>query len=319
MATLPLLQPMLATPGQPPEAPDYLYEVKWDGFRCLAYVDGGTRLLSRRGHGLHQAFPEVAQLEALLPAGPPLILDGELVILEEGRPAIGRLQERLAAGRPRPGSPPARLVAFDLLYLKGRSLLDQPLTARRTRLEELLDQVPAGARLELSRALPGAGRQLLEAVTAQGLEGVMAKRLASPYQPGRRSPDWLKIRPRPAREAVVLGYTAQGDEVRSLAVGLPQNGGWRYAGHVGSGLGSRLGRALLPLLERLRSSETPVPLPLPRGSHFGPPPEAGTLWVRPALVVEVEYLEVTPAGLFRHPSLKGLRPDKSSEELLQDG
>lgn len=310
---------MLATPGELPETPDYLYEVKWDGFRCLAYVEGCTRLVSRRGHRLNSAFPEVACLEEFLPAGPPLILDGELVVFEEGRPAIGRLQERLAAGRPHPGTPPARLVVFDLLYLEGRPLLDQPLTDRRVRLEELLDQVNPGAPMELSRALPQAGRRLLETVVAHGLEGLMAKRLSSPYRPGRRSPDWLKIRPRPAREAVVLGYTVHGDEVRSLALGLPDRGGWRYAGHVGSGLGPRLGRALLPLLERLRTAEAPVPLPLPRGSRFGPPPEAGTFWVKPALVVEVEYLEKTPAGLLRHPSLKGLRPDKRPEELLQDG
>jgi len=319
MGRLPKLQPMLATPGELPETPGYLYEVKWDGFRCLAYVEDGTRLVSRRGHELNRAFPELSRLEAFLPSGLPLILDGELVVLEEGRPAIGRLQERLAAGRPRPGTPPARLVVFDLLYLEGRPVLHEPLTERRRRLQDLLSQAPQGAPLELSRPLSGAGRQLLETVVAHGLEGLMAKRLSSPYQPGRRSPDWLKIRPRHAREAVILGYTVHGDEVRSLALGLPHRGGWRYAGHVGSGLGPRLGRALLPLLERLRTPGAPVPLPLPRGHRFGPPPEAGTLWVQPALVVEVEYLEETPAGLLRHPSLKGLRPDKTSEELLRDG
>ncbi|MBO2519888.1 MULTISPECIES: non-homologous end-joining DNA ligase [Limnochorda] len=319
MSALPPLKPMLALPGKVPESGEYLYEVKWDGFRCLAYVDGATRLLSRRGRSLTQAFPELGGLERLLPKGQPLILDGELIILEDGRPAISRLQERLAAGRPRPGAPEARLVAFDLLYLEGRPLLDLPLTARRARLEALLGSLPASGRLELSPVLAGAGPALFQAVRAHGLEGLMAKRRASPYRPGRRSPDWLKIRARPTREAVVLGYTVRGDQVRSLALGLPHQGGWRYAGHVASGLSPKLGRILRPLLERLRTPQPPVPLPLPRGRIFSPPAEAETLWVRPVLVVEVEYLELTRTGLFRHASLKGFRPDKSPQEVGQDG
>lgn len=316
---LPLLRPMLATPGEPPDSSDFLYEVKWDGFRCLAYLDGGTHLRSRRGRLLDAAFPELAGLDHSLPAGQPMILDGELVILEGGHPAIGRLQERLAAGRPRPGAPPARLIVFDLLYLEGRPQMGRPLAARREALEGVLARAWPGAPVELSPPLPAAGRALLEAAAARGLEGVMAKRLDSLYRPGRRSSDWIKVRRRPGREAAVLGYTRRGGEVRSLALGLPGPGGWRYVGHVGSGLSSRMGRALLPLLERWRTAEAPVPLPLPRGERFGPPPEQATLWVTPRLVVEVEFLEMTPAGLLRHPSLKGIRPDKSPEELRADG
>ncbi|BAS28345.1 non-homologous end-joining DNA ligase [Limnochorda pilosa] len=318
MGALPLLRPMLASPGEPLSSPDYLYEVKWDGFRCLAYLEEGTRLLSRRGHLLNEAFPELAGLDRWLPQGQPLILDGELVVLEGARPAIHALQERLARHGPVPGAPPASLVVFDLLYLKGRPQMDRPLEERRRALEELLAQVAARAPVHLSAPLPAAGRRLLEAASARGLEGVMAKRLASPYRPGRRSPDWLKIRRRPGLEAAVVGYTQQAGEVRSLAIARPQGDGWRYAGHVASGLSPRLGRQLLPLLERWRTPRAPVPLPLPRGAHFGPPPEVGTLWVTPRLVVEVEYLEVTSAGLLRHPSLKGLRPDKAPEELRDD-
>src|SRR5690606_19974951 len=143
------------------------------------------------------------------------------------------------------------------------------------------------------------------AVRAHGLEGLMAKRRASPYRPGRRWPDWLKVRARPAREAVDLGHTLRGDQVRSPALGLPHPGARRYAGHVASGLSPQPARILAPLLERRRTPQPPVPLPLPRGRIFSPPAEAETLWVRPVLVVEVEYLELTRTGLFRHASLKG--------------
>ncbi len=199
MSTLPrFIRPMLARPGQPFDSPDYLFEVKWDGMRALAFVDrDGQRIVSRHGNDLTEQFPELACL-AKLPPG--TVLDGELVVLREGSPDLSLLATRHQVRAPQKirllsRTTPAVLIVFDLLYCDYRSLMPQTLLCRRERLAAMLQDANA-QQVVFSEGIVGAGRVFYEQVIARQLEGVMAKRLNSRYLPGRRSDAWLKIKPR---------------------------------------------------------------------------------------------------------------------------
>ncbi len=199
MPTLPrFIRPMLARPGQPFDSPDYLFEVKWDGMRALAFVDReGQRIVSRRGHDVTEQFPELACLDRLPPG---TVLDGELVVLREGTPDLSLLATRHQVRAPQKirllsRTTPAVLIAFDLLYCDHRSLIPQALLHRRQRLAAMLEDAN-DQQVVFSEGIVGAGRAYYEQVIARQLEGVMAKRLSSRYLPGRRSDAWLKIKPR---------------------------------------------------------------------------------------------------------------------------
>ena len=192
------VSPMLAQKGQPFDSEEHLFEIKWDGTRMLAFVDGdGSRLVNRHRAERTLQYPELACLGEL-PAG--VILDGEVVVLHEGRPDFGRLLSRDQAGsalkiRLSARSMPATYMVFDLLYEAYESLLDRPLFERRRRLRQLLVDLDH-PQVVFSEGIVGAGRVLFEEVCRQGLEGVVAKRLSSRYRPGKRTTAWLKIKPR---------------------------------------------------------------------------------------------------------------------------
>ena len=201
--TLPrFVPPMLAQPGVPFDAPEHLFEVKWDGTRVLAFVDdGGYRLVNRHRVDVTDRYPEL-DLLANLPAG--IVLDGEVVVLRQGKPDFGLLlsrnQTRVALKiRSLARMLPATYVVFDLLYDRFESLLALPLGTRRKRLEKLMGRY-AHPRLVFSQGVVGPGKAFFAEVCSQGLEGVMAKRLASRYRPGRRTDAWIKIKPKEAKK-----------------------------------------------------------------------------------------------------------------------
>ncbi|MBE3576558.1 MAG: non-homologous end-joining DNA ligase [Limnochordales bacterium] len=335
------VKPMLPVEGAPFDSPDFLFEPKWDGFRCLAFCTQtergvATRLQSRSGHDLTPRFPELRGLAANLPpACCPALLDGEIVALRGGRPDFHALQRRMGpsfetdiilpgnypppAGSQAVSTDPIELlfVVFDLLFLSGVDLRSEPLLTRRTRLESLLCDRNADALppLLLSRAVRGEGVLLYEASVAQGFEGVVGKRLTSRYQPGR-SRDWVKARVRPELDVVVGAYLvkeaggASDRRVRSLLVGLyDSQGRLIYAGRVGSGWTWQEAEQLSELLSRLKTADCP----------FTPPPRAAIpgfsiVWIRPVLVARVAFREWTPLGLLRQPSWIGLRADKAPSE-----
>lgn len=188
---------MLAVAAQAPfDSEDWLFEIKWDGVRALAFVeDGQVRIQSRHLLDMTPQFPELTVLGALTGG---TVLDGELVCLKNGKPSLARIQQRVhlqARHRIRLLSEraPVNFVVFDLLYLHGRSVMSQPLVERRAMLEELVakEGLP---RVQISQAIAGCGRNLFQAVAAAGLEGIMAKRAAGAYQPGKRSREWNKIK-----------------------------------------------------------------------------------------------------------------------------
>lgn len=315
------IEPMKATLAElPREDRDWAFEIKWDGVRAIAYCQPGKlRLQSRTMKEITGQYPEIAALLLQL-EGREALLDGEIVAFdEEGKPSFQRLQRRMhvasdAEARRRRAQAPVTYVIFDLLHLDGTSLLGISYEARRARLEELgLDgdawQTPSFHR--------GDGERILAATRERGLEGVIAKRLASPYRAGKRSRDWLKIKNVLAQEVVIGGWLPgrgrRDGVLGALAVGVydhdREQPELRYVGKVGTGFGDAELRRLGARLEPLSRPESPFD---------GRQPEKGTRFVDPDLVAEVAFGEWTHAGTLRHPVYKGLRDDVSPRWVVRE-
>jgi bifunctional non-homologous end joining protein LigD len=308
------VQPMLATPsadpGRLPVGRQWAYEVKWDGVRVLADArEGQLRLLTRNGRDATPAYPELDVLSAL----PDALLDGEVVAMDaEGRPSFPVLMERMHVRDRRRAAAlsrriPATLVVFDILRLYGVDLTARPFAERRATLERL--ELPAG-RVMLSPVYDD-GAALLTATKEQGLEGVVAKKWSSSYEPGRRSPSWVKAVHRLRRTCLVGGWRPQVDTsavVGALLVGAPDGaGGLRYLGRVGSGIGPSAHRELARLLRPLSRSTSPFSAAVPSLDA------AGARWCEPTLPVEVEHLGWTAGGRVRQSTYCGVRTDAEPE------
>ena len=312
------LKPMLARAGSlPVRDAGWAFEVKWDGVRALAYSEPGRlRLESRNGNDITASYPELRPLNRAL-SSHHAILDGEIVAFDErGRPSFGRLQSRMhvssdSAARRRSKEVPVAYVIFDLLWLDGHPLLALPYGERRARLAELGLEGPAWRTPE---HVVGNGAAMLEASLRNGLEGVVAKKLASLYEPGRRSPCWLKLK-NVRREDVVVGGWVPGagkrtDRIGALLVGVEQDGALRYAGRVGTGFTEAELDRLSEVLQRRADS--------PFAAGTAKPPR-GSVFVEPTRVAEVEFTEWTSDGMLRHPSYKGLREEAPRSAFLDAG
>lgn len=309
--------PMLAAPGRlPADERRYSFEVKWDGMRAIAHSEPGRlRLQSRTGRDISAGFPEIHRLQRQLGAR-RAVLDGEIVVLDAaGVPSFQRLQSRIhLTGQARIARQarehPAVYMIFDLLYLDSASVLALEHHERRGLLEELGLDGPAW---RVPGLLEGAGEDVLEASRRIGLEGIIAKRRDSAYEPGRRSPAWLKIKNALRQEFVIGGYTAgTGRRERTLGallVGYHCGGGLCYAGRVGTGFRDRDLDLLVGRLRPLRRARSPFAV--------GSPP-AGATFVRPSLVCECSFAEWTSAGLLRQPSFLGLRTDRPAAEVVRE-
>ena len=306
-ADLPVLAPMLATPGTRADVQGdgWVFEVKWDGYRAVASVTGGAATLtSRRGLDLTGEFPELAELGTLL-AGHEAVVDGEVVLLDDaGRSSFERLQNRSQHRGE------ARYLAFDLLHLDGRSLLRQPYTERRRRLAELLGD--GTSRIQLSTQLGTDADEALAITAELGLEGVVAKRADSVYQPGRRAHTWVKIKHILTQQVVIIGWLP-GENARSrtfgaLLMAVPAAGQLSYVGRVGSGFSDKdLADTKLVLSE--------IEVPSPAVADIPAVDAKNAHWVEPVLVGEVSYGVWTQAGRLRMPVWRGWRPDKTPEDI----
>jgi bifunctional non-homologous end joining protein LigD len=312
-------EPMLATPEKDPfDDPKWSYEIKLDGFRTMALVrNGKVKLLSRRGNDATRQFPELSQL-AILYRGADAVLDGEVVAVdEEGRPSFGLLQERTGWKGGRSSTEPHPYIpiiyyCFDVLHAGGHSLVDVPLFERRRLLRaQLLD----GPSVRLLDSFAGDDGKLLFAAAKQaGQEGIVAKRLASRYQAGKRSKDWLKIKAIRTQSCAIVGYTPpQGGRkyFGSLAVGVLVRGRMTYAGQVGSGFDEATLKAIQAAVDPLPGGAAPDV------THSDPAPRDVT-WVTPALVCEVKYNEWTREGVLRQPTFLGMNPDKIPEDCVRE-
>ncbi len=301
--------PMLARLADLPSDPQrWAFEVKWDGVRALAYSEPGRlRLEARSGNDITKRYPELHRLNRAL-SSHSAILDGEVVAFDDqGRPSFGRLQHRMhiaseAQAKRLSKESPVAYVIFDLLWLDGHSVMGLPYTDRRELLERLELK---GSNWQVPDYVTGDGRDLQAATRAQGLEGIVAKRLDSPYEPGRRSIAWRKIKNVQRTDVVVCGWMpGEGRRSRSigaLLVAVEEDGHLRYAGRVGTGFTDRELDRLLELLGPLARDEVPW--------TAGPKPPRGAVLVEPRHVAEVEYIEWTSDGVLRAPSYKGLRED----------
>jgi bifunctional non-homologous end joining protein LigD len=319
---------MLAVPGELPAAADddrWAYELKWDGVRAVGYVGGGgLRLLTRNDRDVVRAYPEVVDAAGDVHAGVgDVVVDGELVTFDErGLTSFERLQERMhvrdaAAARRLADRVPVVYLVFDVLRAGGRSLLETPYDERRALLDELAGQgLAAGRAWQVPPALTGAGRDVLRASKDAGMEGIVGKRRDSRYRPGRRSPDWRKIKNFRTQEVVVAGWRPGAGRreggVGALLLAVNDDTGLRFAGGVGTGFTESmladLGRRLAPLARKTPPFDGPLPRDAPRDAR----------WVTPQLVGEVVYSEWTSDGRLRHPSWRGLRPDKSPADVHRE-
>jgi bifunctional non-homologous end joining protein LigD len=302
-------RPMLATLATDlPKDDDWRFEVKWDGYRALAYVRGSEcELVSRNGNLLTERFSEVAKAVPRALKTPTAVLDGEVCALdEEGRPSFSAMQQ---------GTGRLVFYVFDLLEVDGDPVVDCTLEWRQARLAELLDGRNRTVRLSESF---DDGRALLEAARARGLEGVMAKQLGSKYCEGKRTRYWLKIKAHNRQEFVVAGYTRgegrRAESFGSLVLAVREGGDLRFVGNVGTGFDTKEINRLLKLLRPLERKTSPFRV-VPKMPRVR---KADVVWVEPRLVAEVEFSEWTHDGRVRQPSYKGLREDKEPDEVRRE-
>jgi bifunctional non-homologous end joining protein LigD len=293
-----------------PTGDDWLYEIKWDGYRILATVSGGEpELRTRRDQDYTQRFENVGKELVKALKTPDCVVDGEVCALDEdGRPSFSAMQQG------KPGTPIVYYV-FDLLEVEGEPVIDLPLEERRKRLEKLLDK--RNRIVRFSEAFDD-GEALLAAAEKQGLEGIMAKRLGTRYIPGTRSREWLKIKGHGRQEFVIAGYTrGQGRRsgtLGSLVLATYQGGDLVYVGNVGTGFGDKEIERLLGKLKRLER-DTPPFREVPKMPRIR---KGDVTWVEPKLVAEVEFVEWTHDGRLRAPAYKGLREDKEATEVRRE-
>lgn len=292
------LPPMLSRrAARPFDSEEHLFEVKWDGVRAIALVDGpGYRLHSRHRTDLRPRYPELGCLAALPPG---TALDGELVVLQAcGRPDFPAVLARENVRNPSRIARLARerpvvFMVFDLLYRDGAPLLQLPLAERRARMAEVVAAL-AAPQVVASEGIRGQGRELFAAVQQRGLEGIVAKRLDSPYRPGERTDHWQKIKQVQTVLCAILGYEPDGEAgFKSLIVATDTGGELRCVGRVGGGFSMAQKAEVWRLLQARRRA---APW-LPAGQNGG----STGRWVEPGLYCSVSYLERTASGSLRAP------------------
>ena len=297
-----------------PEGDEWLYELKLDGYRALLLKDGKhLEILSRNEKDLTHMYSSVAAAGLRVHAN-QVVLDGEIVALDEsGRPTFQALQHR--------GSHPKHQIVFyvfDVLHLNGEDLTDEPLVKRRARLPVIVGQ---DAVIRLSQELPGAAAEVVNAVRAAGLEGVIAKRRESIYQPGERSSDWVKMKLDRQQEFVIGGYRLDGSVgLDGLLVGYYEGSELRFAGKVRAGFVPHARRELLNKLRPLQTALCPfADLPDADAGRWGGGVTAEQMseigWTRPELVAQIRFVEWTAEGRLRHAAFLGLRADKAAKDV----
>jgi bifunctional non-homologous end joining protein LigD len=312
------VKPMLATLVDDPfDDPDWLYEVKWDGYRALGFVNKGeVNLLSRNNKTFNEKFYPIHQLMEKWDIN--AVVDGEIIVLnDKGLSNFGDLQNWRSEAD-------GELVyyIFDLLWYDGKNLMGLPLNERQAILKEILPT--NDDRVRLSKVFNANGIDFFNAAERMGLEGIIAKKANSTYSPDLRSKEWRKIKVHKRQEVVIGGFTKNEDTAKqfsSLLLGVYENGALQYVGKVGTGFSDKVQKEMMAQFKPLITDKNPfgtVP-DINKPSRFRPnPPRAKATWLKPELVCEVAYGEVTSDGVFRHPSFQGMRIDKKAKEVVRE-
>jgi bifunctional non-homologous end joining protein LigD len=299
-------QPMLAEPAATPfSGEEWLFEVKWDGIRAIAYVGDRLQILTRNDNDISKNFPELTELSRL---ASDVVLDGEIIVMKGGRPDFQAVAKRIQATKHgeierEARETPCTYVVFDILEKDKEPLTGKPLIERKRILRESLMN---GEHVIVSSYIEAEGKAYFEAAVAKGLEGVVAKKLDSPYRPGERSQEWLKVKRVQTVDCVVVGYTrgtgSRADSFGALLLGLYDGDRLTFVGRVGTGFTDKTLSELLAAFHPYETSEPQVEVPnAPKGST----------WLKPSLVAEIAYQNLTDEARLRAPRFLRLRSDKA--------
>lgn len=312
------IKPMLATlVNEPFDDPDWTYEVKWDGYRSIAYINKGSVELSSRNNKsfTEKYYPLVNTMKEWTVNA---VLDGEILVIgKDGKANFGALQNWRSEAD-------GDLVyyAFDLLWYEGKDIMGLPLSERQAILKEILPTNDDHVRL--SQVFTASGLEFFEAAKKMQLEGIMAKKSSSTYHPDARSKEWLKVKVNQRQEVVIGGFTKNEGSSKtfsSLLLGVYQNGKLEYVGKVGTGFNAKKQKEMMEQFKPLITDSIPFSAEpdVNKPSRFRPnPPKAKATWLKPELVCEVSFAEVTSDGVFRHPSFEGMRDDKKAKEVVRE-
>ena len=313
-----VVKPMLATlVGEPFDDPDWLFEVKWDGYRTISLIrDGKVQLLSRNNKSFTEKYYPIT--EALSRWKINAVIDGEIVVINsKGASNFGAMQNWRSES-----DGELLMYVFDLLWYDGKDLMKLPLIERQSVLKEIF---PADDdTIRLSEVFPENGKEFFEAAGKLGLEGIIAKKSDSTYTPDARSKSWLKIKVQKRQEVVIGGYTLnEGTDklFSSLLLGVYDNDMLQFVGKVGTGFTDKLQKELMKLFKPLIIDKSPFNTEpdVNEPSRFRPnPPRATAVWLKPDIICEVNYSEITADGVFRHPSFKGIRTDKKATDVVRE-
>lgn len=312
------IQPMLATlVDKPVEEEGWVYELKWDGYRALSYVKGGqVDIRSRNNKSFNEKYYPI--FNALKQWDVNAVVDGEIIVVnDKGFSDFSDLQNWRSEAD-------GQLIyyLFDLLWLDGVSVMDLPLEERKKMLRSIMPE--DDSIIKISNNFDATGKELFELADKMGLEGIIAKKSNSRYVQGIRSKEWLKIKTEKRQEAIIGGYTKNegtNKQFSALLLGLFEGGEFRHIGVVGTGFNNKMQTEILQKLKPFITAECPfaeVP-DYNKPSRFRPdPPKATVTWVKPKVVAEISYRELTKDGVLRHPSFKGLREDKNAKEVVRE-
>jgi bifunctional non-homologous end joining protein LigD len=301
------ITPMLAQlTDQPPfDDPGWLFEIKWDGYRAVAEINRkGNRLYSRNGLSFAKAYGKV--FEALDKIKHEVVIDGEIVVFDENnKPNFQKLQNYSNNSRYT-----IHYFLFDILKLDGKNVMTLPLIERKKLLKSVL---PKNNVLQYCDHIVGEGTAFYQEIEKSGMEGMIAKRISSKYQPGKRNADWLKIKNVKSEEAIIVGYTApKGSRIGfgSLLLAQYKNNDLIYIGNVGTGFTDETLKSIFKKVQALEAQVSPLDSPIK------PPPS--TTWTKPQLVCNIKFTEKTSDGMVRHPVFLGLRIDKKPKEVVPE-
>lgn len=314
-----LIKPMLAFPAEPFDSKEWIYEVKFDGTRTIAYIDYKERrikFLNRRLNYFEFRYPELHSIWKNCDCD-KIILDGEICVFEKGKPNFYKLAEREHVDQKvrieiLSREMPATFIVFDILHLNGKDLIDLPLIERK---EILKEKVSEGNNLLLSVFVKEKGKKLFEEVKKQGLEGIMAKKINSIYEIGKRSKNWLKIKSLKTIDAIIIGYTTgigKREEIGSLILGIYYDNKINYLGKVGTGFSEEELNKILEKLEKIKVEK--CYLENFDEKELDLPEKRKAIWVKPKYICEVKFLELTEDKRLRAPVFVRMREDKLPEE-----